>query len=143
MRTLALLLALLLPSLCLADGQQAVVVSRSMVIDGDIIDGDTTLSMAAGAATTYSSSMLFTRTEYLSVSASVTTTQDVALSLLVQSSDNNVEWVTKATLTMNATATVPLDIEAVSIPVSPYVRFGILSDATYPVTYKRLSAHGF
>jgi len=108
---------------------------KYMSISGTKITG---LAKDAGSAVSTTDFVYIGRSEAQSVAVSVTTTQTLSLTVTAQGSidgTNAVVFSPAATVTLAPTSTVDDLCAAFNLPVVPYVRLTLSSDATYPVTY--------
>jgi hypothetical protein len=122
----------------LADSYDEVTSVKSAQYAGAHITAVAPVELDAGATTVYTDAMAVPRAGAFSVGVMVSSTETVALTLAVQVSWDNTNWVTKASPEMNITATQLIDVETVTLPLAPLVRVGLSSDATYPVTYENV-----
>lgn len=101
-------------------------------VDGTTI---TSLAKAAGSAATVSDSISISRSSDHSIGVSLTCTQTVSVTVSVLGSFDKVNYTAFPTaVAAEYTATGNCQIIPVAIPVCPYVKLSIGSDATYPVT---------
>lgn len=140
-RLVLLLVLLLVPSVAVADQSGRVTVQHAQV-SGVTIDSTNSVAKDAAAAVTNTDALYLIPTDQHSIGVTVTATQSVSLTVTAQGSYDGTNFIgftpaVQAAFTIDGTTTRA--ISALSLPVVPYVRFTLSSDATYPVTYTDVS----
>lgn len=136
--SLVLILVLMVCPAAWADGPARVVTQAAKISGTEI----TALSKAAAADVSNTDAIWVVPSEQHSVGVTVTATQAVSLTVTAQGSfdgTNFTGFTPAVAATFSLSSTTARGIAALSLPVVPYVRFTLSSDASYPVIYTNVT----
>lgn len=148
MRSLLLLSLAFLVLTCSAHAEGATTVTvHPCSVSSVVIDSSTgKVAKAAGAAVSNTDGVMIARTSQHSVTATVTATQTVSLTITPQMSNDGTNFWTptpSGAVTLAPTSAASRVGAALSLPAAPYYRFTLSSDATYPVTYTSVTLNSW
>ena len=134
------LVSLFSVGLLFAEGATSVVV-HPMSVSGTKI---TALEKDAAAAVSTTDGILLTRTGQHSVAATVECTQTLSLTVTAYVSVDGTTYMSAGSSAVFAPTTAASScIDALSLPVAPYLRLTLSSDATYPCTYTSVTVQSW